>query len=318
MSHVSEGYEWQIVDRIKETPDTYTYTFAPVTASQKFEFTIGQFVTISTLLKRPTVTGGLEESMVQRTYSIASSPTRDLIELTIKGEKPYGYINPSTEKADGFAEYFFEQINKGDKVNVRSNPNKDHFLSRIAAGNEKNIAYWSGANGAESARCLIQYMEDMKNMDVNLTLFYSNPTLHIKDEQSDRSSLNVIYYEWLIKMARKMDNFRVIFTFTREKETPVHSDHPRVRFRIGRFFNNPDGTKEKTLSRYYEDLDNIDSIFNPICGSSGFINGTVRLPDGKIKRGNGIKQNLEEIEGVKPYKIDVEQYYLQQTVPGDK
>ncbi|MGD9534997.1 MAG: hypothetical protein AB7V56_14670 [Candidatus Nitrosocosmicus sp.] len=36
----------------------------------------------------------------------------------------------------------------------------------------------------------------------------------------------------------------------------------------------------------------LDSIFNPICGSSGFINGIDRLPDGKIKRGNDIKQNL--------------------------
>ena len=51
---------------------------------------------------RPTASGKLEESMIQRTYSIASSPTRDLIELTIKDEKPYGYINPVTKKADGF------------------------------------------------------------------------------------------------------------------------------------------------------------------------------------------------------------------------
>ncbi|MDN5846222.1 MAG: hypothetical protein L0H53_08110 [Candidatus Nitrosocosmicus sp.] len=72
--------------------------------------------------------------------------------MTIKGEKPCGYINPSHGKADGFAEYFFEQLKKGDKVNVGLNPNKDRFLSRIAATMEKNIAYWSGVNGAESAR----------------------------------------------------------------------------------------------------------------------------------------------------------------------
>jgi hypothetical protein len=45
-----------------------------------------------------------------------------------------------------------------------------------------------------------------------------------------------------------------------------------------------------------------------------FINGTLRLPDGKIKRGKGIMQNLLEIEGVRPEKIDKEQYYLQQAV----
>jgi ferredoxin-NADP reductase len=204
MSKSTEEYKWQIVDRVKETPDTYTYKFTPVSTSQGFEFTIGEFITMSVLLMRPTVSGKLEESMVQRTYSIASSPTRDLIELTIKDEKPYGYINPVTKKADGFAAYFFEQLKIGDKISIRLNPNKNHFLWKIAAGMEKNIAYWSGANGAESARCLIQYMEDTGDTDINLTLFYSNPTLYTVSMQDAKPSLNVIYYEWLVKMAKKI------------------------------------------------------------------------------------------------------------------
>src|SRR5215475_6748317 len=156
--------EWQIVSKAKETNDCYTYVFSPTRASN-FRFRIGQFVTISALLKRPTEVGTLEESIVQRAYSIASSPTRSLIELTIKDEKPYGFINPTTRKADGFSAYFFEQMKIGDKVKVRLNNNQDHFLSKIASGTEKNIAYWSGSNGAESARCLIQYMEDSRDPD---------------------------------------------------------------------------------------------------------------------------------------------------------
>ncbi len=73
----AENHQWQIVERVKETPDAFTYVFSPVTASQRFPFTVGQFVTISALLKRPTATGNLDESIVQRTYSIASSPKRD-------------------------------------------------------------------------------------------------------------------------------------------------------------------------------------------------------------------------------------------------
>ena len=70
---------------------------------------------------------------------------------------------------------------------------------------------------------------------------------------------------------------------------------------------------KKRFQSIYENTNiNNNTIFNPICGSSGFINGTVRLPDGKIKRGKGIMQNLLEIERVKPDKIDTEQYYLQQ------
>jgi ferredoxin-NADP reductase len=119
---------------------------------------------------------------VQRSYSIASSPTRDRIDLTIKDEKPYGYINSITGKADGFSAYFIEQYGVGSKIKVRLNPSKNHFMWKIAAGMERNIAYWSGANGAEPARSLIQLMEDTKDVSINLTFFYSNPSLYA-DEQ---------------------------------------------------------------------------------------------------------------------------------------
>jgi len=308
--------EWQIVNRVKETPDTYTYTFSPL-AGSKFEFEVGQFVTISTYLRRPTESGGLDESIVERAYSIASSPTRDLIDLTIKDEKPYGFINSTTRKADGFSAYFFKQIKIGDKVRARLNQNKNHFLSKVAAGTEKDIAYWSGSNGAEPARCLLQFMEDTKDPDLCLTLFYSNPKLYKTGD--DQDSLNIIYYRWLIKMAKKVENFRVVFTYTRENGTaPVSSEHPRIAHRTGRFFvvpeGNSDGEKvggpERTLSKYHDG--DVNNVFNPICGSSSFINGTVKsATTGEISKGRGIIHDLVDIEGVKPEKIDKEQYYLQ-------
>jgi hypothetical protein len=269
------------------------------------------------MLNRPIASGGFEESMVNRAYSIASSPTRDLIELTIKEEKPYGYINPVTKKSDAFAAYFNQQVKIGDKIKLKLNPSKEHFLSKVDAGIEKNIAYWSGANGAQSARCLIQYMEDKKDPEQNLVLFYSNTKLSIESANAETSnnehhpveSLNVIYYNWLIDAAKKLDNLKVIFTFTREQEIPTASKDSRVSFRKGRFFLNPDGTPERTLSKYGN---NVKTSFNPVCGSSAFINGTVRLPDGKIKKGKGILQNLIELEGISPEKTDKEQFYLQQ------
>lgn len=48
-----QDYVWQVVDRVKETPDSSTYVLSPVTSSQRFAFTVGQFVTISVVLKRP-------------------------------------------------------------------------------------------------------------------------------------------------------------------------------------------------------------------------------------------------------------------------
>lgn len=306
------GYE-----KVRETHDIYTYTLTPISASQRFNFGIGQFVTLSAMLKRPIASGGFEESVVNRAYSIASSPTRDLIELTIKEEKPYGYINPVTKKSDAFAAYFNQQVKIGDKIKLKLNPSKEHFLSKVDTGMEKNIAYWSGANGAQSARCLIQYMEDKKDPEQNLVLFYSNTKLSIESANAETSntehhpveSLNVIYFNWLIDAAKKLDNLRVIFTFTREQEIPTSSKDSMVIFRKGRFFSNPDGTPERTLSKYGN---NIKTSFNPVCGSSAFINGTVRLPDGKIKKGKGILQNLIELEGIMPEKTDKEQFYLQQ------
>ena len=310
-------YEWQVTEKVRETHDTYTYTLTPISASQRFNFGIGQFVTLSAMLERPISSGGFEESMVNRAYSIASSPTRDLIELTIKEEKPYGYINPVTKKSDAFAAYFNQQVKIGDKIKLKLNPSKEHFLSKVDTGMEKNIAYWSGANGAQSARCLIQYMEDKKDPEQNLVLFYSNTKLSIESANAETSntehhpveSLNVIYFNWLIDAAKKLDNLRVIFTFTREQEIPTSSKDSMVIFRKGRFFLNPDGTPERTLSKYGN---NIKTSFNPVCGSSAFINGTVRLPDGKIKKGKGILQDLIELEGIMPEKTDKEQFYLQQ------
>jgi ferredoxin-NADP reductase len=310
-------YEWQITEKVRETHDTFTYTLTPSSASQRFNFGIGQFVTLSAMLKRPIESGGFEESMVNRAYSIASSPTRTFIELTIKEEKPYGYVNPVTKKSDAFAAYFNQQVKIGDKIKLKLNPSKEHFLSKVDTGIEKNIAYWSGANGAQSARCLIQYMQDKKDSEQNLVLFYSNTKLSIESASAETSntehhpveSLNVIYFNWLIDTAKKLDNLKVIFTFTREQEIPTASKDSRVIFRKGRFFLNPDGTPERTLSKYGN---NIKTSFNPVCGSSAFINGTVRLPDGKIEKGKGILQNLMELEGIRPEKTDKEQFYLQQ------
>jgi hypothetical protein len=54
----------------------------------------------------------------------------------------------------------------------------------------------------------------------------------------------------------------------------------------------------------------VKESFNPICGSSGFINGIVKRADGRIEKGRGIMQNLLDIEGIRPEQIDKEQFYL--------
>jgi NAD(P)H-flavin reductase len=303
MSGSENVVEWQIVNKVQETSQTFTYTFS---MSTKLEIALGQFVTIGAFLKRPTVSGGIEESYAERAYSIASSPDRKNVEITIKCEKPYGYINPKLKKADGFAAYFFEQLKIGDKVKVKLGTKKDHFLSKVASSSEKNIAYWSGANGAESARGLIQYMEDNPDLGFALTLFYSNPHLYLGDTVK---TVDVIYYNWLIEKAKKMENLKVIFTFTRDNEI-LTSDHPRIIFRKGRFFVDLAGGIEKTLTKYH---DNPKISFNPICGSSGFITGVTMDADGHLVKGRGIVHDLMDVEDIGADKIDKEQFYLDQS-----
>jgi hypothetical protein len=147
-------------------------------------------------------------------------------------------------------------------------------------------------------------MQDRPDLGIKLVLFYSNPYLYLSD--TDRT-ISVIYYNWLIEMAKKMENLKVVFTFTREREEIPTSDHPRVFFRKGRFFADLAGGVEKTLTKYHEDP---KSAFNPICGSSGFIIGVTQGQDGKLVKGRGIMHNLMEVEGIGAEKIDKEQFYL--------
>ena len=40
---------------------------------------------------------------------------------------------------------------------MRLNQNKNHFLSKVAAGIEKNVAYWFGSNGARVSKVSAQF-----------------------------------------------------------------------------------------------------------------------------------------------------------------
>jgi hypothetical protein len=91
-------------------------------------------------------------------------------------------------------------------------------------------------NGTESARCLIQYIEDIRDPEIYLALFYSNPKLYVDE---DERTINVIYYDWLIEKAKKIENFKIVFTFTRQEEPALSSEHPRIVYRKGRFFVGP-------------------------------------------------------------------------------
>jgi len=62
MSGSDDTAEWQVTNRVQETPHTYTYAFS---MDKKAEFAAGQFVTVGAVLKRPTESVGIEECFVE-------------------------------------------------------------------------------------------------------------------------------------------------------------------------------------------------------------------------------------------------------------
>ena len=146
-------------------------------------------------------------------------------------------------------------------------------------------------------------MEDTKDPSINITLFYSNPSLYA-DEQ--KKGLKVIYYNWLMSMAKKWRTLSYL-SFTEMESFILARSSERIFYRKGRFLQRQ-SEKEMTLSKYHG---NSNTSFNPVCGRRRFYQRCVKLPDGRIERRKGIIQDLMDIERVTPDKIDKEQYYLQ-------
>ena len=61
-------YEYQVINKTEETLDTKTYSLSPISSSHRLNFNIGQYVNLSVPLKRPTFTGKIEETIVERAY----------------------------------------------------------------------------------------------------------------------------------------------------------------------------------------------------------------------------------------------------------
>lgn len=282
------------IERIKqETADSKSYIFAPVNNDRGFcDFMPGMFYTLHAEITRPEKlkydsqskgmvgSGKTVRVMEKRAYSIVSSPTEEgYVELLIKSE------------GGGFAPYFLDQTKVGDTCILEGPQGK--FMKKFFEGNEKEIGCWSAGSGIPSTMSIMRYKLD-KGLDTKIIAFDSNKTV-----------ADVIYMERIKELVRKSEDFKAVFTVTRESPDKIpRSEGSRLIFRSGRFWPEGENTLEKHADGKWR------NCFNTICGSSTFINGKSRDEQGRpVKVGMGVEDHLLRV-GVPPIKIDKDQYYL--------
>jgi ferredoxin-NADP reductase len=283
------------IERINtETKDSKSYVFVPTDHDGGlFDYMPGMFFLLVAEVNRPETlkfdpqTKSMVESgktvrvKERKAYSIVTSPTeKGYIELLVKSE---GGV---------FAPYFLEQAKVGDACILEGPQGK--FMKKLFESNDREIACWSAGSGIPSTMSLMRYKLD-KGFDTKIVVFDSNKT-----------TADIIYLERIKELVRQSEDFKAVFTITREAPDKIpKSEGSKITFTGGRFW--PEG--EDTLEKYANG--NWRNTFNTICGSSTFINGKSRDEQGRpVKVGMGVEDHLLRV-GILPAKIDKDQYYLQ-------
>jgi len=125
----------KVVEVIKDTPDTVCIKFE----SDLGDYKPGQFV----MVDYPT-----EEKIVKRAYSIASSPTKDTVDVYVK-EMPNGFVSKELQSIkegvefDGsgpFGHFVFDENKSDDIVLIGAGSGVAPFLSMIEYINDHSLS----------------------------------------------------------------------------------------------------------------------------------------------------------------------------------
>lgn len=262
-----------VVDIIEETDLCKTYRFESISGQELFPYHPGQDVKLyfDTPLKKNDF----------RLYSIATPPTKNYIELTIKSE------------GGGFAPYFLAQAKINDQFVIEGPYGR--FLSKplklIDKGELHTLVFLAASSGVVPFRSFIEYAADIR-MDVDIWLFYVN-----------RTRKDLIYRRLLPALLRGFPRLRLLLNFTREHEISeqelYESVHiveeelmERVDFIIGRRLEFSD-----IASR----VENWREAWYSICGGAKFIAGDRALGQ------DGMMQKIEK-GGVERARIEIDSF----------
>lgn len=221
-----------------ETPDAKTYDFE--VKSGHFDFLPGQEVKL--YADTP------PKKSDWRFYSLASSPLkRGQIQLTIKHE------------GGAFAPHFLSNARVGDRYVIDGPVGK--FLAKghrlISEGRAKTMVLLAASSGISPFKSLIEYSVD-KALDLDIILMHSVKTRN-----------DWIYKSVLPRLLEKCDRLRLVYAFTRERESLYHNDfngYPSDRFR---YVANRRFQLEDVVAHV---PDYADSYY-AICGGITFIGG---------------------------------------------
>ncbi|KHO45197.1 MAG: oxidoreductase FAD/NAD(P)-binding component [archaeon GW2011_AR3] len=167
-----------VAEVVDETHDTKTLKFH---RPQGLDFKPGQFLTMQFIGK-----DGLPEKKI-RSFTIASSPEDEMIDITVKRE---GEMSNRMCDAEIGAKFRF------------SGPFGAFFLIEDDA---KHHAMICGGSGVTPFRSFMRHV-NQKKLGHKMTLFYSNKT-----------PVDIIYREELEKLSAENPNIRNVLTITREE-----------------------------------------------------------------------------------------------------
>jgi len=180
----------EIVEIVQETYDTKTYRLR-LENGAKMDFKPGQFV----VLAIPQELGG--GPTFSRAYSMASSPTEELIDLTMN------VVGTVTKKMNSFE--------TGVKVNVQG----PFGLFVLNPETQNDVVFIAGGVGITPFRSMWRYVIG-KHLPVKMTMLFS-----CKTEE------DIVYHDELEEMNQR-DDFKLVLTLTREQGEEWHGLRGRI------------------------------------------------------------------------------------------
>ena len=134
--------EAEVVEVIKETKDTHTLRLK---LENRFEWEVGQFLMVQ---------ADIDGKSVRRAYSIASSPTRELVDITVRQTE-----TPTMSK-------FLNERKVGDILNVKGP------YGRFIMDDSRKVFCLAAGSGITPFRAMLQYFID-KGLTQPFRLLYS-------------------------------------------------------------------------------------------------------------------------------------------------
>ncbi|PIN84721.1 MAG: hypothetical protein COV47_05915 [Candidatus Diapherotrites archaeon CG11_big_fil_rev_8_21_14_0_20_37_9] len=171
----------KIVRIKKETHDTTTISLK---GEQKLDFKPGQFVMVDLLLEQD------GKKVPKRAYSISSSPTKDVLEITVK------------EMPDGWVSKLLNNVQEGQELMV-DGP-YGHFI--FDSDKMNSLVLLAAGSGIAPFRCFSQYLID-KKLDIKVYFVYSN-----KKEE------DIICHKELVEYGKQLPNMQQVFCLSREEK----------------------------------------------------------------------------------------------------